>query len=169
MRFNGTGRTKVYHIFINIMREGALRASKDLAKTRQSKTRSSRKGLVSLVALASAPLRKNNVCAVQCMPLLQKNFFGTVTLCSTSHTWAPSSHASPLLFSRDIHGSTSGPYFVRFYLKKKQYRKKYIILLYIAQSYKIYFHAAYFLNDRISHFLDLQLSGFKYLSIDNDS
>lgn len=24
MRFNGTGRTKVYHIFINIMREGAL-------------------------------------------------------------------------------------------------------------------------------------------------
>lgn len=32
MRFNGTGRTKVYHIFINIMREGALsRASEDLA------------------------------------------------------------------------------------------------------------------------------------------
>lgn len=24
MRFNGTDRTKVYHIFINIMREGAL-------------------------------------------------------------------------------------------------------------------------------------------------
>jgi len=72
-RFNGTGCTKVYHISINIMREGA-RASEQPGETRQSETRFSRKGLVSLVAPAFAPLRKITYAPLGARSFCRKTF-----------------------------------------------------------------------------------------------
>lgn len=129
MRFNGTGRTKVYHIFINIMREGALARERGPGKTRQSKTRSSRKGLVSPVALASAPLRKNNVCAAAMhAAFVEKLFRNCYIIFHESHSGTTVSRVAAPVFSRHsrVNFRTVVRTRMRFHKKKKQRRKKYV-------------------------------------------
>jgi len=132
MRFNDTGRTKVYHIFINIMREGALRASKDLAKTRQSKTRSSRKGLVSLVALAFAPLRKNNVCAMH-VAFVEKLFRNCYIMFHESHLGTTVSRIAAPVFSRHSRVNLR-PVLRTVLLKKKKNNVKNVLYFYTSRN-----------------------------------
>lgn len=126
----------MYHISINIMQEGALAGP---GKTRQSKTRSSRKGLVSLVVplhprpcqkITYAPCVVLSRCSLLRRRFCRKTFSPLVTLYSTRVTrpLRETRLTHRCRFSRDTRRSTSGPYMKDLQAHFIFHGKKYIYI-----------------------------------------